>query len=249
MGMFRLIIVAISLLLVFIVSLICYPLSRLIWLINKHAGDVFALRFVNGYFRILTWLSGTDVEFRGTEYLPKDGEAVVYISDHQSLFDIVTLYPKLPGLSGFVAKAEIRKWPLVSWWLTAVHSLYLDRDNVRQGAAAILEGVENVKNGISMVIFPEGTRSKKNDEILPFHEGSFKLASKAKAKIIPVAIVNTAAVFEDHLPWIKRAKVIIEFCEPVDTAALTRQELLPIPKEVHDLIEEKVKANIKEIES
>ncbi|MBR6350425.1 MAG: 1-acyl-sn-glycerol-3-phosphate acyltransferase, partial [Lachnospiraceae bacterium] len=67
------------------------------------------------------------------------------------------------------------------------------------------------------------------------------------ARLIPVAITNTSAVFEDHLPFIRSQKVVIEFCEPIETADLTREEEKELPIKVHDIIEERVRANHPEV--
>lgn len=86
-----------------------------------------------------------------------------------------------------------------------LHCLFLDRDNIKEGMKTILTAIEKAKNGISICIFPEGTRNKTSDTFLPFHEGSFKIAEKAGVPIIPMTIVNSAAVFEDQFPKIKSA--------------------------------------------
>ena len=91
----------------------------------------------------------------------------------------------------------------------------MDRDNIKEGLKTILTGVEKVKNGISICIFPEGTRNKENDTFLPFHEGSFKIAEKGGVPVIPMTILNSAGVFEDHLPRIKKTTVVIDFGEPI----------------------------------
>ncbi|MBQ9814351.1 MAG: 1-acyl-sn-glycerol-3-phosphate acyltransferase [Lachnospiraceae bacterium] len=242
--MIRLILCFFVLLIAFVLTVVAFPLSRLIRLINRRAGDLFSLRFVTTTFRALLFVGGVHVEFIGKEHLPKKGEAVVYISNHLGVFDIVALYPEFPDLTGFVAKKEILSWPLIGWWLKAVNSLPLDRKDPRSGFRTIFKAADYVeKEGISMVIFPEGTRSRKDGDVLPFHKGSFKLATTPKARLIPVAITNTSAVFEDHLPFIRSQKVVIEFCEPIETADLTREEEKDLPVKVHDIIEERVRAN------
>ena len=241
--MFRLILCFLVLLIAFVLTIIAFPLSRLIFLFNKRAGDVFSLKFVMAVFKALLFVSGVKVTVKGRENLPEPDEGVVYISNHLGIFDVVSLYPLLPGRAGFIAKKEIKTWPLIGWWLIVLNCLFLDRQNTRNALKTILKGIENVENGISMVIFPEGTRSRVDGDLLPFHDGSFKLATKPKARIIPVAITNSAAVFENHLPWIKSAEIVIEFLKPIETASLSRDELKALPSSVHDLIQERVRAN------
>ena len=95
-----------------------------------------------------------------------------------------------------MAKAEMRKIPLLSDWMRYLHCLFLDRKDIKKGLKTILEGVEKIKSGISICIFPEGTRNRNEDELelLPFHEGSFKLATKTNCPIVPIALNNTVSI-------------------------------------------------------
>ena len=87
-----------------------------------------------------------------------------------------------------------------------LHCLFLDRNDLKQGLKTILTAIEKVKSGISICIFPEGTRNKNEDELdmLPFHEGSFKIAAKANCPIIPMAISGSADIWENHFPRVKK---------------------------------------------
>lgn len=86
----------------------------------------------------------------------------------------------------------------------------LDRSNIKEGLKTILTGIEKVKGGISMWIFPEGTRNKSEDpaDLMEFHEGSLKIAEKSGCPVVPVAITGTDDVFERHMPWIRKSHVI-----------------------------------------
>ena len=130
------------------------------------------------------------------------------------------------------------KVPLLSVWMKYLHCLFLDRDNIKEGLKTILQAIEMVKSGISVCIFPEGTRNKTADTFLPFHEGSFKIAEKSGAPIIPMTIVNSAAVFEDHFPKIKKATVVIEYGKPIYLNEMSREEKKVIGTTVKAVIEE-----------
>ena len=114
------------------------------------------------------------------------------------------------------AKKEMLKIPLLSQWMVQVNCLFMDRQNVKEGLKTILQGIEKIKRGVSIWIFPEGTRNRneKETDLLPFKEGSLKIAEKTGCPVIPVAITGTADVFEKHLPFIRPAHVTIEFGEP-----------------------------------
>ena len=106
----------------------------------------------------------------------------------------------------------------------------------RQSLKAILKGVENLNSGLSMAIYPEGTRSK-TGEIAAFKPGALKMATKAKAVIVPVAIQNTRSLFEDAYTF-KRIPVYVSILEPIDTAALDEEELKNLSDHVETLIRE-----------
>ena len=128
----------------------------------------------------------------------------------------------VPSLTGFVAKKEMEKIPLLSSWMKLVNCLFLDRVNLKEGLKTILAGIEQVKRGVSVWIFPEGTRNKNDNplDLLPFKEGSLKIAEKSGCYVVPVALTGTAEVFEQHFPKIKPSHVTITFGEPFHTKEL-----------------------------
>ena len=149
----------------------------------------------------------------GLENIPKD-TAVLYVSNHRSLVDIPMAYMTVPNLTGFVAKIEIKKAPFLSWWMELVNCLFLDRSDMRAGMKVILDSIDSIKQGYSIFIAPEGTRSHEKDP-LPFKDGSLKPAQKTGCPIIPVAITGTDDLFENHKPWLRKTKVILEFGKPI----------------------------------
>lgn len=216
------------------------PLMLAEWIIGKFNMDVksrSSLAIVNWAFRCVTFLSGTKLIVKGRENIPDD-KAVLYVGNHRSFFDIVLTYPLVKGPTGYVAKKEMKKVPLLSIWMKDLHCLFLDRDNIKEGMKTILAAIEKAKSGISICIFPEGTRNKTADTFLPFHEGSFKIAEKSGVPIIPMTIVNSAAVFEDHMPKIRKATVVIEYGKPIDVSTLSREEKKNLGASVKSVIEE-----------
>ena len=220
--MIRFILVVIYVVLFLILTI---PLMIAEWIIGKfnpERKDRHSKAIVGWGFRCVTFLSGTRVEARGLENIPRD-TAVLYVANHRSYFDIVLTYALFPGVTGYVAKKEMKKWTLLNVWMANIQCLFLDRENIKEGLKTILLGVEKVKKGISICIFPEGTRNKVNDTFLPFHEGSFKIAEKGGVPVIPMVITGSAQVFEDHLPKIKKATVVIEFQKPVYIKELDKE--------------------------
>lgn len=220
--MIRFILVALFVGLFLILSI---PLMVFEWLFRKwkpQKADKSSLAIVNWAFRIVIFLSGTKVIVLGEENVPKD-TPVLYVGNHRSFYDIILTYVRVPRPTGYVAKKEMLKVPLLSVWMRRLHCLFLDRADVKQGLKTILEAIEKTKEGISICIFPEGTRNKVNDSFLPFHDGSFKIAEKGKIPVVPMTIVNSSAIFEDQMPKIKKATVILEYGKPVDMATLDKE--------------------------
>ena len=208
----------------------------------KYKTDLIALRIVQWAFNCMLFIAGTKITVIGEENVPKD-QPVLYIPNHRSYFDILLLYSRVPGLTGFVSKDSMRKFYLLRDWMKKLHCLFLNRENPREGLKTILEGIENIKNGISMCIFPEGTRNKTDGEMLPFKEGSMKMAEKTGCLVIPVALSNTAEIFENHMPWIRPCKVVIEYGAPIDPKTLSRQEQKHLGAMCRDRIQEMLDKN------
>ena len=244
--MIRILLIIILLLIVFVLSLIAWPVEFIIGKFNPHARDISSLRIVQGVFKIVLFISGVKVVVKGRENILKD-EAAMYVGNHRGIFDTLVSYSLMYRVTGFVAKKEMNKVPFIRVWMRMLHCLFLDRSNPREGLSTILKGIEHLKNGISVVIFPEGTRNK-GTGVMPFHMGSFKLADKSDCKIVPMAINNSDNVLENHMPWIKPTKVIIEFCTPVDVASMDKEQRKQIPDMVHEIILETYERNQQEIQ-
>lgn len=208
------ILIVLFLVLFFIASIPLFLIELLLGKMNPNARDQSSLAIVQWAFRVILFLSGTKTTIIGRENIP-DNQSVLYIGNHRSFFDVIITYTQIKGLTGYISKKELEKVPFIHLWMTFLHCLFLDRDNIKEGLKTILAAIDSIKKGTSIFIFPEGTRSHEEGSFLPFHEGSFKIASKAGCPIIPVTINNSAAIWEDHLPWIKKAHVIVEFGAPI----------------------------------
>ena len=194
--------------------------------INRKHVDLVSLRFVQWAFRCVLFISGTKMEVKGHENVPKD-EAVLYVGNHRSIFDIITTYSICPGRTGYIAKASVKKIPILGLFMKRLYCLFMDREDMKQSLKVILQAIEYVKSGISICIFPEGTRNKDKDHpesLLPFKEGSLKIAQKTGCKVIPMAIIGTDEIFENHLPWIHKQNVTIIYGEPIILSELEGED-------------------------
>lgn len=145
------------------------------------------------------------VQVSGKENLIED--TCLYVANHQSMLDIPLIMGNINHTIGAMAKIEMKKIPVLSYWMEELDSVYIDRENGREGLKAILEGVENLKNGRSMLIFPEGTRNR-GETTAEFKKGSLKLATKASVPIIPITVDGTYKGLEGE-PGDLMAKMII----------------------------------------
>lgn len=240
--MIRLILILLFLFFFFITSLLLFVMEWIIGKFSMQARHKSSLAIVQWVFKVILFISGAQVTIKGYENLIKD-KPVLYVGNHRGFFDIIISYSMMPALTGYIAKIEIKKIPILYHWMYFVNCLFLDRNNIKAGLKTILEGIEKIKSGISIFIFPEGTRSKKDGEMLPFKEGSLKIASKTGCPIIPVAFNNTSAILEDCFPRVKKAKVVVEFGEPIYIADLSDEEKKFLGSYVQKQIQNMVQTN------
>jgi len=197
------------------------------------------LRTIYGYTIVSNWarhimaVSGANVEIIGLENLPKENN-ICFIGNHQSYFDILLVLGFIPKLTGFVAKKSLKYVPIFCYWAKSCHSLFIDRKNAKAAIKTMNEGVEAIKQGFPLVIFPEGTRSKGNN-MGTFKRGSVKLALRSNAIVVPLSIQNTYKLFEEK-HRIKPADIKLKLHQPIDTSQLSREERKELPTKLEELI-------------
>lgn len=237
----RLILIVLFLLLFFIISIPFFLIELIVGKFNKHAQVASSQRIVVMAFKVILFLAGARRIVIGRENIPKD-EPILYIANHRSYFDVPIAYASLPTLTGFMAKKEIGRIPFLRTWMRFLQCLFLDRDDIRQGMKTILQAIEQIKTGYSIFISPESTRNQ-GKEMLPFKEGSFKVAEKTGCAIIPVALSNTDELFENHVPWVRSAKVVVEFGKPIYPNQLDKEQRKHLGSHVQDIIKEMLDKN------
>ncbi|MFD2671084.1 lysophospholipid acyltransferase family protein [Marinicrinis sediminis] len=196
-----------------------------------------AYRQSKDWSRYIFKLIQSEVVVKGLEHVPKD-QSVLFVSNHQAIFDIPIIMHAVPAPSGFIAKKELEKMPIIGNWMSYIHCIFMDRSNPRQSLKAINEGAQVLRDGYNMIIFPEGTRSK-TGELKDFKAGSFKLALKAKAPVVPVVIKNSYRLLQDG-KLNKHQQVEVIFTPPIETAELTKEESAELPDRVHARIRQEL---------
>ena len=226
-----------------IVSIPIWGILYIVGLFNKGVKDRIGYKCVAWAFGVVAFLGGARYQVKGLENIPKN-QAVLFVGNHQSYFDVILGYHLCPAVTGFLSKKDFEKIPLLNVWMKMNYCLFLTRTDPRQDLKLIIKAQEQIKQGISMFVFPEGTRSK-TGEMAAFHEASMKVATRTGCPIIPVAFTNTREVFETHLPRMKKTKVVVTFCPPIDPKSLEGDEKKYVGAYVQKKIQEQLDEDIK----
>lgn len=238
----------------FIGIIIIIPMMALLSFLSIFLGFIFRLCHLytlgecvpHTILRLLDWwiifFLGSYITVEGKENLPKKGEKYCFFPNHNSVMDIPAIYAtgRWPGM---IAKKELRKVPIINGLLWLLHCPLIDRKSPKSAIEAIHKGTANIEKGIPMVIFPEGTRNKEG-KVAEFKAGSFKMATRAKAKVVPVVIKNTRQTFEDA-HYIGFVPLYVKILPPIDTSDMTAEEIAGL----HTVVEERVRAEFEKIPS
>ncbi|GAA0178634.1 lysophospholipid acyltransferase family protein [Clostridium sediminicola] len=162
------------------------------------------------------------MEVSGKENIPE--ESCCFIGNHQSYFDIPAILFSVDKSMGIIAKKELEKFKLISGWMKELKCVFMDRKDIRASLNAINEGAENMRNGCSMLIFPEGTRSR-GPEMNEFKKGSLKMALKAKVPVIPITVDGGYKYLENNKYWIKKGTIKVVIGKPIYPEKMSREEL------------------------
>lgn len=181
---------------------------------------------------------GSELVVHGKENMPEKGP-VVFVGNHQGYADIIAYLAALDSIQfGFVAKDDLGRIPAYGEWIRRIRSVLIKRDHPRASLKAIDEGIELIKQGYSLMIFPEGTRSK-GPEPGDFKRGAFKLAVKPEVPIIPVSLLGSYKMYEDT-GILKGARIDVMVHPRVETKGLSKKE----EKEMCLAVEQTVKDGI-----
>lgn len=185
----------------------------------------------------MTLFFGSHVHIKGKENLPPKGEAVIYTPNHNSYSDVPLFYKALHRFPSMMAKEELFEIPFVHSLMVSLECIVVKRESLRDSVNALLKGIDYIKHGKSLVIFPEGTRSK-TGEVGTFKSGAFKIADKTGCKIVPVVLKNNRSLMENAYNW-GIVQIYVEFLPPIDPKELSNEER----KNMCSIVENEVKTN------
>lgn len=206
--------------------------------IRKHKTreevDAYVFKVATDWSDFILRVAGLKLTVVGKENIPN--EPCVFVGNHQSNFDTPVILSNMNRLTGAVAKKEMKKIPIMSYWMTQIHCVFMDRENPREALKAIAEGIENLKNGYSMIIFPEGTRSRSNN-MGEFKKGSMRLAIKAGVPIVPITFYDTYKAMEGNNGKIKKANAELIIDKPIYLEGMSKEEKAKISEVVQNIIQ------------
>lgn len=196
------------------------------------------------YFRLSPWLwskcilwtFGIKVAVRGYEYVDAR-KSYVFVSNHASMFDIPTVVVALQGNVNIVFKKELTRVPIWGWALRYGHFIMIDRSNPRDAIASIERAVKSIREGHSVILFPEGTRTR-DGKMQPFKRGAFLLAVKAGVPVVPVTINNTFGILPKGSLKVKPTDISVILGKPILTEGLNgKSSELELMEQVHNAVE------------
>ena len=238
--MIRLLLILILIIIVCVYTIIDYILVFFISFFNKEAAVKYSDFAVKIIFKIAVVLAGVKAHILGQENIESLSREKSYfvISNHRGFCDVVRGYLIFDRNVGIVAKKSLGEIPILSYWMKKINCLFLDRENLRDGFKMVVDCINNLKNGTSMWIFPEGTRctSDNPSDLLEFKAGVFKIPEKVDCYILPIAFKNTEYVFEKQKPFIKATEIYINIGKPYKISELNDEDKQNIGKYSQDII-------------
>jgi 1-acyl-sn-glycerol-3-phosphate acyltransferase len=208
-------------------------IAALIFRLFDSSGDT-VLVLARWWSRSICALSGVKIEVEGHTALDRD-HAYVFMANHLSTIDIWALYVVLPLPVRMIAKKQLAAIPLFGWAMWAGRFIFIDRHNAVSARRSIDRAKERIRAGASVLLFPEGTRSR-DGQLQPFKKGGFHLAIDAGAPIVPVAIQGTRELMPRGSLLVKPGRVRVIIGAPIPTEGLAADDRNALLERVRDTI-------------
>lgn len=180
-------------------------------------------------------ITGTRVTITGLQNIDPRASYIL-VSNHQSTFDIFALLGYLPLQFRWIAKAELFRIPFLGWAMTRTGYIPIERDSPKKAYRSMLQAAEAVKGGVSVIIFPEGTRSP-NGRLQAFKKGLLLIALKSQAPVMPITIQGTARIMQKGDWRTYPGKVRITIDPPIDTTGIPAEKEEELSQRVRHTLE------------
>lgn len=202
-------------------------------------------RIARAWAKFVLMASLSPVEVVGLEKLDTS-KPYVYAANHLSALDIPVIYANLPVQFRIVATIGIFKRPFVGWHLRRSGQIPIDMTTPRATFKSLHSGIEDLKQDLSVVIFPEGSRSR-NGQIKPFFNGAFYMATKAEVDVVPLTIVGTYEVLPMNTFHIQPRRLKLLIGERISTAGMTTHDLETLAEKTKSAIEQMYASSTKQM--
>jgi 1-acyl-sn-glycerol-3-phosphate acyltransferase len=194
--------------------------------------------------RSILFAAGVKLVIEGLEKVDRN-KSYIFIGNHQSHFDVMAVFSALPLTARFMAKKELYKIPLFGWALAATGTIRIDRSNREKSIASMNNALERIKQGVSIAIFAEGTRSD-DGNIKEFKKGGFVLAIKGGIPIVPLSVSGSRFILRKHSLKVTPGKIKMVFSDPIDTAKYSYQDRQKLSELTRNIILENFDKNYNE---
>ena len=183
---------------------------------NRSEHDKLVSKHVKEWAEYVLKISGVNVSVSGISNIPSD-ETVILVCNHQSFYDIPVLLASLDKPYGLLSKDSVKKIPFINKWMDELNCVFINRDNPKSAINSLSLVGDNLDNGYSMIIFPEGTRSK-SSKLLKFRSGAFRLAVSKNVSIVPIVLNGTYKIFETNHNLIKPGNVTLKILPKIQVS-------------------------------
>jgi len=204
----------------------------LILSIFDNSGRIMHFKCAVPWAKVILWVCGVKVKVNGLIQGGRNSPGI-YMCNNQSMFDIFTLLACLPVDFKFILKQELMKIPLFGFAMKRARYISIDRENPRLAVKGMNEAAEKIKNGTSVLIFPEGTRSV-DGQLLPFKRGGFHLALKSECDVVPISIIDSDLIAPKRSLRIKKGYVIMNIGEPIPVKGYSKKDMVQLMDRVRD---------------
>ena len=206
-------------------ALLTYPFDR--------KGKVIH-RYARLWGKVALWANRVKVKFEGMEHLKEEGP-YIFMSNHQGSYDIFALLGHLPFQFKWLAKKELFSIPFFGWAMAVAGYISIDREGTRETVEAMNKAAERIRDGMSVVIFPEGSRSP-DGTIQPFKKGGFTLAMKAKVPIVPLALTGSREIMPKGRLTASSGEIRIRMGRPIETAPYSIKSRKDLMEKVRGMV-------------
>lgn len=200
-------------------------------------GENAAHRVARLWGKTILKMSGVSVNIIGTDNIPPDGKPIIFMSNHQSNFDILTLLAHIPVQFRWISKKEVFRTPLMGPAMRKAGYISIDRGNREKAIESLEEAALTIRNGKSVMTFPEGTRSP-DGTIRPFKKGLFYLAIKSGVPIIPISIIGSRKIMPKKSLHLDPGNIMVVIGTPIDTGSYTLEHRDELMKKVRSVIKD-----------